>query len=131
MTVPVQHMTAYLDFTNLDGMTQALTAEDIAEGAIGDCTLCPVALAVGRMLDVGEASGDSVHITHNTATVYEHGGTEIVKLRISQRLSDWIYAFDHEQEVKPITLCVYTWNSRGFDYMLDMTDEDAQAMQAA
>ena len=124
-------MTAYLDFTNLDGMTGALTAEDIAEGAIGDCTLCPVALAVGRMLDAGEASGDYVHVTHNTATLYEHGGTVIVKLRISQRLSDWIYAFDHEQEVKPITLCVHRWNVKDVDYLLDMTDKDAEAMPAA
>ena len=124
-------MMAYLDFTNLDGMTQALTAEDIAEGAIGDCTLCPVALAVGRMLDVGEESRDSVHITHNTATVYEHSGRVIVKLCLSQRLSDWIYAFDHEQEVKPIMLCVDRHNIRDIDYMLDMTDEDALAMQAA
>ena len=124
-------MTAYLDFTNLEGRTQALTAEDIAEGAIGDCELCPVALAVGRMLDAGEASGDHVHITHNTATVYEHGGTEIVKLRISQRLSDWIYAFDHEQAVKQITLCIYRWNFKEFDYLLDMTDADEQAMQVA
>lgn len=120
-------MTAYLDFTNLEGMTGALTAE----GTIGDCTLCPVALAVGRMLDAGEASGDHVHITHNTATVYEHSGTVIVRLCLSQRLSEWIYAFDHEQEVKPITLCVDRWNVGDVDYLLDMTDEDAQAMQAA
>ena len=124
-------MTAYLDFTNLEGMTEALTAEDIAEGQQGDCELCPVARAVGRMLDVGEASGDHVHITHNTATVYEHGGTVIVKLRISQRLSDWIYAFDHEQDVRPITLCVHRWNVKDVDYLLDMTDADAQAMQVA
>ena len=124
-------MTTYLDFTNLEGRTQALTAEDIAEGAIGDCTLCPVARAVGRMLNVGEESGNHVHITHNTATVYEHGGTVIVALRISQRLSDWIYAFDHEQGVKPIMLCVHRWNLKEFDYLLDMTDADEQAMQVA
>ena len=124
-------MTTYLDFANLDGRTQALTAEDIAEGAVGDCTLCPVARALGRMLNAGEESGNHVHITHNTATVYEHGGTVIVKLRISQRLSDWIYAFDHEQEVKPITLCVHRWNVKDVDYLLDMIDKDAQKMQAA
>ena len=120
-----------LDFTDLDGMTEALTAEDIAEGAIGDCALCPVSLAVARMLDAGEESGCHVNVHLDHVTVYEHGSTVIVKLRISQRLSDWIYAFDHEQDVKPITLCVHRWNVKDVDYLLDMTDKDAEAMQAA
>ena len=32
--------------------------------------------------------------------------------------------------MKPIMLCVYTWRFKGFDYMLDMTDADAEAMEA-
>ena len=120
-----------LDFTDLDGMTEALTAEDIAEGAIGDCALCPVALAVGRMFDAGEDSGCHVHITLDTAVVHEHGGDVLINLLVSERLAEWIDAFDHEQTVNPITLCVYTLNAKGFDYMLDMTDTDAQAMDTA
>ena len=120
-----------LDLTALVGMTEALTAEDIAEGIMDNCALCPVGRAVGRMFRrlFNTDENSSCFVANKTVFVQVGGVNEVIA--ISERLSAWIYAFDHEQEVKPITLCVYTWNSRGFDYMLDMTDEDAQAMQAA
>ena len=112
-------------------MTEALTAQDIAEGQQGDCELCPVALAVGRMFDAGEDSGCHVQVTLDTATVFEHGGDVIVNLLVSERLAGWIDAYDNENEMQRITLCVYSWRYKGFEYMLDMTDADAQAMDTA
>lgn len=90
-----------------------------------------VALAVARMFDAGEDSGCHVHVTLETATVSEHGGDVIAYLCVSERLAGWIDAYDNEKAMKPITLCVYTWNSKCFEYMLDMTDVDAPAMEAA
>ena len=114
----------YLDFTNLDGMTEALTAEDIAEGQQSGCELCPVSLAVARMFDAGEDPGCHVHVSLETVTVSEHGGDVIECLCVSERLAGWIGAYDNEKAMKPITLCIYTWNSKGFEYVLDMTDVD-------
>ena len=123
-------MTYYLDFTNLDGMTEPLTNKDLAEGKRGDCALCPVALGVARMFDAGEETGCYVHVSLETAVIHEHGGDVVVDLRLFQRLCDWIFAFDNREQMKPIMLCVYTWRFKGFDYMLDMTDADAEALEA-
>ena len=66
-------MTYYLDFTNLDGMTEPLTNKDLAEGKRGDCALCPVALGVARMFDAGEETGCYVHVSLEAAVIHEHG----------------------------------------------------------
>ena len=72
-----------------------------------------------------------VQVTLDTATVFEHGGDVIVNLLVSERLAGWIDAYDNENEMQRITLCVYSWRYKGFEYMLDMTDADAQAMDTA
>ena len=110
----------YLDFTSLDGMQGEVSALDIGNGQSGSCELCPIALALERMFE-----GCEVHVTLETATVYEYGGDVCTVLRISERLAGWIDAYDHEKPVVPVELRIYTWNVKGYDYMLDIVDTSA------
>ena len=107
----------YLDFTDLDGLQGEIRAIDIGNGQSGNCEVCPVAIALGYMFE-----GCEIHVTLETATVYEYGGDVCTVLCISERLAEWIDAYDHEKPVVPVSLQIYTWNVKGYDYMLDIAD---------
>lgn len=110
----------YLDFTDFEGMRGRIGALDIGNGASGNCELCPVALALRRMFE-----GCEIHVTLETATLYEYGGDVCTVLRISERLGEWIDAYDHEEPVAPVALRIYAWNVKGYDYLLDIVDASA------
>ena len=110
----------YLDFTDLDGIHGEISTIDIGNGQSGNCELCPVALALGRMFE-----GCEIHVTLETAMIYEYGGDVCTVLCISERLGEWIDAYDHEKPVVPVPLRIYTWNVKGYDYMLDIVDASA------
>ena len=101
-------------------MQGEISALDIGNGQSGNCELCPVVLALERMFE-----GCEIHVTLETATVYEYGGDVCAVLRISERLGEWIDAYDHEKPVAPVALRIYTWNVKEYDYMLDIVDTSA------
>ena len=92
---------AHLDFTNLSGKIGQVSQMDIGEGAVGDCSLCPVALGLNRMFP-----GYASHIEHPIALINDELGNTKVDLLMSQPLQDWIDAFDHEKVVSPIELVI-------------------------
>ena len=103
-----------IDLTTYAGLTGEVTALDIGNGQPGSCTLCPIALALERMFP-----GYEVYVEINEATIHK-GDAELVRLRISEPLSAWMDAYDSEETVSPVKIKIYTWNLKGYKYMLDI-----------
>ena len=106
-----------IDFTNLKGLRGFLTETDIQEGLQGDCDNCPVALAIGRMFPNYE-----VHVDPNEITVHQDGDPA-VKMLHSDKLGEWIDAFDNECEVDLITLTIREVNRDGYQYEVVLLEE--------
>ena len=109
----------YLDFTDLDGMKGNITDDDIQDGIHGSCQHCPVARALERMFLECTA-----YVESDAATISDADGNTLAQLTISDRLWDWIEAFDNENRVHPIPLQIHTWNIGDSQWMLDRDDSD-------
>ena len=105
------------DFGKLDGTRGFLKSEDIEHGEQGDCDRCPVALALMRMFPSYE-----VNVDPNEITVHRDG-VPAVRMLHSEKLGEWIDAFDNECEVDPVTLIIHTVNRDGYQYEVALLEE--------
>lgn len=80
-----------------NGMTGELTRADIDASIPEDCSTCPIARALSRIV------GLEVAVSDNYAEIYRRG--EVVLLvGLSQEIMDWTLNFDEGQPVQPIQL---------------------------
>ena len=96
-------------------MTGEVTAQDIADGKQGDCLLCPVALAVGRMFE-----GYKVRVGLERVIIHQHNSVPPpVVLCVGESLAAWIDGFDNENPMAAIRLRISTWNIGDYKYRID------------
>jgi hypothetical protein len=76
-----------------------VTQEDIDQGIPSDCTDCPVALALCRVLDLP----DTITVAHSIIRLPTPDGWQ--RIRIPDHVRQWIYTFDRKgrSRVGPMT----------------------------
>lgn len=106
-----------IDFGKLNGTRGLLKSDDIRDGLQGDCDRCPVALALMRMFPSYD-----VNVDPNEITVHRDG-VPAVRMLHSDKLGEWIDAFDNECEVDTITLIIHEVNRNGYQYEVALLEE--------
>ena len=106
-----------VDFDNLAGMEARVTRKRIEQSIRGSCDCCAIAYAVADMFPHYE-----VYVDGEETLIHTHGKKHIALL-ISERLGNWIDAYDNENAVDTFTLVIKPHNeSDYYKYMLDIKD---------
>ena len=106
-----------VDFDHLDGMEGRVTRWHIDKSIRGNCDACAIATTLLDMFPHYEVNVDGEQVLIHTR------GTEHAVLLISERLGNWIDAYDNENEVGTFTLIVKKLDDNEYyKYMLDIRD---------
>lgn len=106
-----------LDFDRLHGMERRLTRKHIDESQRGNCEQCAVANVLSEMFVNYE-----VNVNGDEAVIHTNGNEHAVLL-ISDRLSDWIDAYDNENSVSTFSLVIKNLEGNEYHrYELDIKD---------
>ena len=106
-----------LDFDKLHGMAGRVTRKHINESLRGNCQQCAVATVLSEMFINYE-----VNVNGDEAVIHTNG-IEHAVLLISDRLSDWIDAYDNENDVGTFSLIIKNLEGNEYHrYLLDIKD---------
>lgn len=108
---------------SLAGMERRVTRKHIDDSIRGDCKYCAVANVLSELFPKYE-----VNVNGSEAVIHSQGNEKIALL-LSERLSDWIDAYDNENEVGVFTLIIKTLeDNQYYNYLLDIRDLTKQEL---
>ena len=106
-----------VDFDKLEGMEVRVTRKRIDTSMRGDCVCCAISVTLADMFPHYE-----INVNGEQALIHTRG-TEHAVLLISERLGDWIDAYDNENPVGTFTLIIKRLDdNENYKYELDIRD---------
>lgn len=106
-----------VNFDKLDGMERRVTRQHINDSMQGDCQHCVIANVLSELFSHYE-----INVDRAAAAIHTRGKVH-ASLLISERLGEWIDAYDNDADVGTFTLIIKTLeNNPNCKYLLDIKD---------